>query len=123
RQLLTESVLIALIGAAAGILVAFVGVRALLALAPAGRIPRIDEVHLNGWVLLFTLAVAVITGILFGVVPAQSGARREPQEALAQGTRLVGGSHHGLRSVFVTAEITLALMLLSGAGLMIKSFF
>src|ERR1051325_7463952 len=162
RQLLTESVLIALLGAAAGILVAFAGVRALLALAPAGRIPRIDEGHLNGWVLLFTLAVAVITGMLFGVVPAQSGARREPQEApgqgtrlvsgsdpgaaappglslggapakggarrepqeaLGQGTRLVSGSHHGLRSVFVTAEITLALMLLSGAGLMIKSFF
>ena len=123
RQLLTESVLIALIGAAAGILVAFAGVRALLALAPAGRIPRIDEVHLNGWVLLFTLAVAIITGILFGVVPARSGARREPHEALGQGTRLVGGSHHGLRSTFVTAEIALALMLLSGAGLMIKSFF
>src|SRR5690242_1156436 len=123
RQLLTESVLIALLGAAAGILVALAGVRALLALAPAGRIPRIDEVHLNGWVLVFTLAVAIITGILFGVVPAQSGARREPQEALGQGTRLVGGSHHGLRSVFVTAEIALALMLLSGAGLMIKSFF
>ena len=78
--------------------------------------------HLNGWVLGFTLVVAVITGILFGVVPARSGARREPQEALGQGTRLVGGSHHGLRSVLVTAEITLALMLLSGAGLMIKSF-
>src|SRR5690242_9640431 len=123
RQLLTESVLIALLGAAAGILVALAGVRALLALAPAGRIPRIDEVHLNGWVLVFTLAVAIITGILFGVVPAQSGARREPQEALGQGTRLVGGSHHGLRCVFVTAEIALALMLLSGAGLMIKSFF
>src|SRR5438132_3293284 len=122
RQLLTESLLIALIGAAAGIFVAFAGVRALLALAPAGRIPRIDEVHLNGWVLAFTLVVAVITGILFGVVPARSGARREPQEALGQGTRLVGGSHHGLRSVLVTAEITLALMLLSGAGLMIKSF-
>jgi predicted permease len=122
RQLLTESILIALIGATAGILVAFAGVRALLALAPAGRIPRIDEVHLNGWVLVFTLAVAVITGILFGVVPAQSGSRREPQEALGQGIRLVGGSHHGLRSAFVTAEIALALMLLSGAGLMIKSF-
>jgi len=93
RQLLTESLLIALIGAAAGIFVAFAGVRALLALAPAGRIPRIDEVHLNGWVLGFTLVVAVITGILFGVVPARSGARREPQEALGQGTRLVGGSH------------------------------
>ena len=123
RQLLTESVLIALLGGAAGILVAFVGVRALLAMAPAGRIPRIDEVHLNGWVLGFTLAVSVVTGILFGVVPARGGARREPQEALGLGTRLVGGPHQRLRTVFVTAEIALALILLTGAGLMIKSFF
>jgi len=122
RQLLTESVLIALIGGAVGILVAFIGVRALLAMAPAGRIPRIDEVHLDGWVLAFTLAVSLVTGILFGLVPARSGARREPQEALGQGTRLVGGPHHRLRSVFVTAEIALALILLTGAGLMIKSF-
>ncbi|HKE92492.1 MAG TPA: ABC transporter permease, partial [Gemmatimonadales bacterium] len=122
RQLLTESVLIALIGGALGILVAFAGVRALLAMAPAGRIPRIGEVQMNGWVLLFTLAVSVITGILFGVVPARSGARREPHEALGQGMRLVGGPHHRLRSIFVTGEIALALILLTGAGLMIKSF-
>jgi predicted permease len=122
RQLLTESVLIALIGGALGVLVAFAGVRGLLAMAPAGRIPRIDDVHINGWVLLFTFGVSVITGILFGLVPAQSGARREPQEALGQGKRLVGGPHHRLRSVFVTGEIALALILLTGAGLMIKSF-
>lgn len=122
RQLLTESVLIALIGGALGILVAFVGVRALLAMAPMGRIPRIDEVHLNGWVLAFTLAVSLITGMLFGLVPAQSGARREPQEALGQGIRLVSGAHQRLRAVFVTGEIALALILLTGAGLMIKSF-
>src|SRR5439155_23544647 len=93
RQLLTESVLIALLGGTAGIIVAFVGVHALLAIAPAGRIPRIDEVHLNGWVLGFTLTVSLVTGILFGVVPARSGARREPREALGHGTRLVGGPH------------------------------
>ncbi|MGE5744152.1 MAG: ADOP family duplicated permease [Gemmatimonadota bacterium] len=122
RQLLTESVMLALLGGAAGILVAFVGVRALLALAPPDRIPRIDEVHLNGWVLTFTLAVSVITGILFGLVPARSGARREPQEALAQGARLVSGTHQRLRSILVTGEIALALILLTGAGLMIKSF-
>jgi predicted permease len=122
RQLLTESVLIGLLGGAAGILVAFVGVPALLALAPAGRIPRIDEVQVNGWVLSFTLVISLVTGILFGVVPAQSGARREPHEALGQGTRLVGGPHQRLRAAFVTAEIALALVLLTGAGLMIKSF-
>ncbi len=122
RQLLTESLLIALIGGALGILVAFAGVRGLLAMAPAGRIPRIDEVHMNGWVLLFTLAVSVVTGILFGLVPARSGAQREPHEALGQGLRLVGGPHQRLRAVFVTGEIALALILLTGAGLMIKSF-
>ncbi|HET9708943.1 MAG TPA: ABC transporter permease [Gemmatimonadales bacterium] len=122
RQLLTESVLIALIGGGAGILVAFAGVRALVAMAPAGRLPRIDEVHLNGWVLLFTLTVSLVTGILFGLVPARSGARSAPQEALGQGTRTLGGSHHRLRAAFVTGEIALALILLTGAGLMIKSF-
>jgi len=73
-------------------------------------------------VLLFTLAGSVVTGILFGVVPAKSGAGRRPQEALGQGMRLVGGQHHRLRSIFVTGEIALALILLTGAGLMIKSF-
>ena len=122
RQLLTESVLIALLGGTAGIIVAFGGVHALLAIAPAGRIPRIDEVHLNGWVLGFTLTVSLVTGILFGVVPARSGARREPREALGHGMRLVGGPHRRLRAGFVTGEIALALVLMTGAGLMIKSF-
>jgi putative ABC transport system permease protein len=122
RQLLTESVLIAIIGGAAGILVAFNGVRALLAMAPEGRIPRLDEVQIDGWVLAFTLLVSVVTGILFGVVPALSSARRQPHEALGQGTRTVGGTHRRLRATLVTGEIALALVLLTGAGLMIKSF-
>ena len=122
RQLLTESLMLAFLGGAAGILVAFAGVRVLLAIAPLDRIPRIDEVHVDGWVLAFTLAVSGVTGILFGLVPARSGARREPREALGQGTRLVGGPHQRLRSALVTGEIALALILLTGAGLMIKSF-
>ncbi|HWH02494.1 MAG TPA: ABC transporter permease [Gemmatimonadales bacterium] len=122
RQLLTESVMLALMGGAAGSFVAIGGVRALLAIAPLDRIPRVDEVHVNGWVLAFTLAVSVVTGILFGLAPARSGARHEPQEALGQGARLVSGPHQRLRSVLVTGEIALALILLTGAGLMIKSF-
>lgn len=122
RQLLTESVLIALIGGFAGVLVAFNGVRALLAMAPEGSIPRLDEVHLDGWVLAFTLLVSLITGILFGVIPALSGAKRQPQEALGQGTRTVVGAHTRLRATLVVGEIALALILLTGAGLMIKSF-
>ncbi|MGH7694399.1 MAG: ADOP family duplicated permease [Gemmatimonadaceae bacterium] len=122
RQLLTESVLIALIGGTAGVFVALNGVRAILAMAPDNRIPRLNEVHLDGWVVAFTVIVSVVTGILFGVVPALAGARREPHEALGQGTRTVGGTHGRLRAALVTGEIALALMLLTGAGLMIKSF-
>ncbi len=122
RQLLTESVLVALIGGAAGLLVALSGVRALLAMAPEGRIPRLDEVQLDGWVLAFTLVVSVVTGVLFDVVPALSGARRQPHEALGHGTRTVVGTHSRLRTTLVTGEIALALVLLAGAGLMIKSF-
>lgn len=122
RQLLTESILVGVLGGAAGVVVALSGVRALLTLAPEGRIPRLDEVHLDGWVLAFTLMISVLTGILFGVVPALTGARRQPREALGEGSRTVGGSHSRLRATLVTGEIALALMLLAGAGLMIKSF-
>jgi predicted permease len=122
RQLLTESVLIALIGGTVGVFLAFTGVRAILAMAPPDRIPRLNEVHLDGWVLAFTVIVSVVTGIIFGVVPALAGARRQPHEALGQGTRLVGGTHTRLRAALVTGEIAIALMLLTGAGLMIKSF-
>jgi putative ABC transport system permease protein len=122
RQLLTESVLIALIGGAAGVCVAFVGVRALLLAAPASRIPRLDEVSVDLWALGFTLAVSLVTGILFGVVPALSGSRREPHEVLSHSPRTVGGSHTRLRATLVGAEIALALVLLTGSGLMIKSF-
>ena len=122
RQLLTESVLIALIGGTAGVFIALNAVRAILTMAPDDRIPRLNEVHLDGWVLAFTVIVSVVTGILFGVVPALAGARREPHEALGQGTRTVGGAHGRLRAALVTGEIALALMLLTGAGLMIKSF-
>jgi putative ABC transport system permease protein len=122
RQLLTESVLIGLTGGALGILLAVLGVRTLLASAPQGRIPRLDEVHLDWRVVAVTIAVSVLTGIAFGVRPAIQGARRPPQEAMAQSTRLAGGSHGRVRGVLAATEIALALVLLTGAGLMIKSF-
>ena len=122
RQLLTESVLIGLAGGALGILLAVLGVRTLIAIAPQGRIPRLDEVHLDWWVVAFTIAVSVLTGVAFGVLPALQSARRPPQEAMAQSTRLAGGSHGRVRGVLAVAEIALALVLLTGAGLMIKSF-
>jgi predicted permease len=122
RQLLTESLLVGVLGGAVGVAVALVGVRTLIAIAPAGRIPRIDEVHLDPWVLGFTIAISLLTGVAFGVLPALQSARREPREAMSHSSRIVGAGQARLRGVLVTAEVALALVLLVGAGLMIKSF-
>lgn len=122
RQMLTESLLISLAGGAVGVVVARVGVRALVAIAPAGRIPRLDEVHLDGWVLGFTIALSVVTGLAFGMLPAVHAARRPPHEAMVQGARSVTRGQGRLRGVLVAAEVALALVLLTGAGLMIRSF-
>lgn len=122
RQLLTEAALVGLAGGALGILLAQLGVRVLVAIAPSGRIPRLDEVHLDGRVLAFTIVLSLLTGVAFGLLPALQSARRAPQEAMAHGTRVAGGVQSGLRGALVSAEIALALVLLAGAGLMIKSF-
>jgi putative ABC transport system permease protein len=123
KQLLTESTLLAVIGGALGVLVAFVGVRALVAMAPAGRIPRLAEVRVDGWVLAFSLAVSLATGVLFGFVPALHGSRRQPQDELARASsRTVAGAQSGARAAFAIAQIALALVLLTGAALMVKSF-
>jgi len=122
RQLLTESALVGLVGGATGILVAQLGVRTLIAIAPEGRIPRLDEVHVDGWVLAFTIGISLVTGVVFGLVPALQSARRPPAEALAHSTHVVGGVQSRLRGTLVAAEVALALVLLTGAGLMIKSF-
>ncbi len=122
RQLLTESMLVSLLGAAAGILLAVVGVPVLLALAPPGRIPRAEDVHMDGWVLAFTLVLALGTGLLFGLAPAFRATRRELNEALNQSGRAVAGSRQGLRNALVIAEVAFTLILLAGAGLMLKSF-
>jgi putative ABC transport system permease protein len=122
RQLLTESTLVSLGGAAAGILLAIAGVPALLALAPAGKVPRVEEIHIDGWVLAFALALGACTGILFGLLPAFQATGRELRDFLVQSGRSVTGRRERLRSALVVAEIALALVLLSGAGLMLKSF-
>ena len=122
RQLLTESLLVGVAGGAVGIAAAQVGVRTLLAIAPAGRIPRLDEVHVDMRVLVFTIVLSLATGIIFGLVPALQSARRPPAEALAHGGRMVGATQGRLRGALVAAEVALALVLLTGAGLMIKSF-
>jgi predicted permease len=122
RQLLTESLLVGLAGGAVGIATAQIGVRTLLAIAPAGRIPRLDEVHVDVWVLVFTIVLSLATGIIFGLVPALQSGKRPPEEAMVHSGRMVGATQGRLRGALVTAEVALALVLLSGAGLMIKSF-
>ncbi|MEY2490538.1 MAG: hypothetical protein QOC70_2480, partial [Verrucomicrobiota bacterium] len=123
RQLLTESVVLAVGGGVAGVILARWGLDALLALAPSG-LPRISEIHLDSGVLIFSLALSVITGLVFGIAPAWLAARADVNEALKQGTRgsTEGGARGRLRSALVVLEVTFALMLLGGAGLLARSF-
>jgi putative ABC transport system permease protein len=114
-QLLTESALLSLGGAAAGLLLAILGVRGLLALAPAGSIPRIAEIHLAASVLAFALGLGAVTGILFGLLPAVHATGRELRTFLSHVGRSVTGRSEGLRGVLVVSEIALALVLLTGA--------
>jgi putative ABC transport system permease protein len=123
RQLLTESVVLAVCGGIAGVLLARWGLDALLALAPTS-LPRITEIHLDFGVLLFSLALSIVTGLLFGIAPALLAARADVNEALKQGTRgsTEGGARGRLRSALVVIEVTFSLMLLGGAGLLARSF-
>ena len=123
RQLLTESVVLAVGGGIAGVILARWGLYALLALAPTS-LPRISDIHLDSTVLLFSLALSVITGLVFGIAPALLAARTDVNEALKQGTRgsTEGGARGRLRSALVVIEVTFALVLLGGAGLLARSF-
>jgi putative ABC transport system permease protein len=123
RQLVTESVLLAVVGGVVGTLLALWGVDLLLELAPAG-LPRINEVTVNGTVLLFTAGVTVLTGLLFGAFPALQSARSNVSGVLKDGMR---GSSGGVasrraRNTLVMVEMALAVVLLVGAGLLIRSF-
>ena len=122
RQLLTESVLLAALGAIFGTLLAFWGVRGLVASLPA-NVPRVDEIRVDGVVLAFTGALAVFTGLLFGIAPAWKISSGGVQGALREeGRGTVGPAHHRLRNTLVVTEIALALILLVGAGLLLRSF-
>jgi len=120
RQLLTESLLLALAGAGLGLLVASWGMRAALNVLPKA-LPRAEEVQLDGRVLWFTLAAAVLVGILFGLAPALKASRSDLHETLKEGGRGLSGARHRAQSAFVVVEIALALVLLAGAGLMVRS--
>ena len=123
RQLLTESLILAMLGGVLGLLLAWQGTDLLVALSPPELLGP-SRVGLNTPVLLFTLGVSVLTGIIFGLVPAFETTRFDLYESLKEGGKNVGGSarSHRLRGAFVAAEIALAFVLLIGAGLLIRSF-
>ena len=122
RQLLTESVLLAAMGAMVGVVLAYWGVRGLVAPLPA-TVPRADEIRVDGAVPAFTGALAVFTGLLFGIAPAWRISSGGVQGALREeGRGTVGPAHHRLRNTLVVTEIALALVLLVGAGLLVRSF-
>jgi predicted permease len=121
RQLLTESVLLALAGGAAGVLVGK-GLLELLLAAPAtAALPRADEIALDPRVLLFTLGISVAAGLAFGSLPAWHLARGRSSDALREGARGSGG-HAWARSALVVSELALAMVLLTGAGLLLRTF-
>jgi putative ABC transport system permease protein len=123
RLLLTESVLLAVVGGAVGLLLAFWSLDLLVSLKPA-NLPRLAEVGVNRTVFLFTLAVSVVTGVLFGLVPALQVSKMDLNEGLKESSR--GGSdsprRQRMRALLVVSEVALSLVLLVGAGLMIRSF-
>jgi predicted permease len=122
RQMLTESVMIALAGALMGCGVAVAGVRVLTTLLPAD-FPRGADIHVNGFVFLFTLCVAIATGLLFGLAPALQGSKTDLRSPLHNGSRSATSSAGSLRlrNALVVSEVALACVLLIGAGLMLRS--
>ena len=127
RQLLTESVLLGLLGGLVGVAIAYGALQVVRATNP-GNIPRLDAISLDATVLLFTLAVSVLTGVLFGLVPAVKAVRVDLSSSMKAGGRNTqgeggfGSSRRRLRSLLVVAEVALSLILLVGAGLLLRSF-
>jgi putative ABC transport system permease protein len=121
RQLLTESLVLSLLGGVIGLLLAYGGVQALKAANP-GNLPRIRNIHIDLDVLLFTFAISVVSGLVFGSFPALHAARAKVATALKQGGNRSSTSRGAIRNVLVVAEIAFALILVVGSGLMLQSF-
>jgi predicted permease len=123
RQLLTESVMLSLLGGALGVLFAVGAMRAIVALMPEFYVPNEARITVNAYVLLFSLSVSVLTGILFGLAPALQSSRPDLTSALKETTRGAGSSGGGrTRSALVVVEVALSMILLAGAGLTVRSF-
>ncbi|HZM90614.1 MAG TPA: ABC transporter permease [Blastocatellia bacterium] len=122
RQLLTESMLLSFAGGALGLLLAQAGVKLIVAISP-NSIPRATEIGLDLRVVGFTIAVSVLTGVIFGLAPALQGSKPDLNETLKDAGRGSTGRRHILRSAMVVSEVALAMVLLIGAGLMIRSFY
>lgn len=121
RQLLVESLLLALLGGALGLLLAWWGVDVLRALSP-DNLPRVQEISIDGRVLGFTLLLALLTGLIFGLAPAWQAARPDLQRALKEGGPTARRGRHWLRGTLVVGEVAIAVLLLIGAGLLLRSF-
>jgi putative ABC transport system permease protein len=125
RQLLTESLIVALVGGALGVLIGFWGIDALRAANPgeASRFaPGWYQLGINAPVLLFTLGLSIVSGIVFGLAPALQASKTNLNDSLKEGSRQTSGSSHRLRSSLVVFEFALSLVLLVGAGLLTRSF-
>jgi putative ABC transport system permease protein len=124
RQLLTESVLVSLAGGAIAVLLAIWGTSLLVALQP-DNLPRLTEIGVDARVLAFTFGVSLLTGLIFGLLPAWAASRSGVSESLKEGGRsaTAGGARQRLRSTFVVLELAIALVLLIGAGLLIKTIW
>lgn len=120
RQLLSESVLLAVLGGAAGVGVAFVGVRVLVALSPSD-LPRLSAIRIESSVLLFALAVTTVVGVIFGLVPALQAARGNVHDSIRRNTRRSAATSRFTRSTLVVTEVALAIVLMVGSGLLFRS--
>jgi predicted permease len=127
RQLLTESVILGLLGGTAALLIAYAALQIVRSINP-GNIPRLEAIVLDRTVLLFTFAISIVTGVLFGLAPALRAARVDLSASMKAGGRSMQGdggfssSRRRLRSLLVVAEVAISLMLLIGAGLLVRSF-